>query len=664
LVERLLTPETVRSARFADLGSFPVYGKVFAQPLFTSLDGQHTLYVVTARNLVYAFDADDPFDPRRPARRPRWVYDAGCDLVVPSSDVYPFATKEQPPDIDDGLGIIATPVIDLGTRTLYVTAMTKVPINGVRPPHDVSCESTTSDPGMMNHPQHNVQYAWKLHAVDISSGQQKGAVELSHPGLDPQKQLQRAALTLANGRVYIAWSSFGDRTVDGDWDGYVLAYRSLGSDAPSLAKLETFQVAPKKHEGGIWHSGGGPAVDSDGNLYVVTGNGHSDDRDDGVDFDSSDVKLGPDLKVVDYFTPSFRGTLNGLDHSDVRQDLDLSVSGPMLAPEWVSRQNNRVRRVLHGSKQGILYNLDGGKMGQFHPHSNPVQMVTVFQNNDPGDQMKALHIHTTPVFWEVAGERRVYVASDWKFGIRAFKFDDNGNLDPAPVRMTSLSDWAFTQMSLSSRGAEDGVLWTIACSGCVDDLHRGPPAWHNRLGKLVAYDAERLDQPIYVSEIEAYPRFNAPTIANGRVYVPTFSGRVLVFGLTLGPVFSPPEHCNFWTYGCGNLIEAMCNFHDRLPLDVLIRPDHFVPANRDADLVVEFWDPYSASTGQYRLCSRNDHSQCGSEASIAIESSSHESCSFGSGGDGVNTGGGPSPGVKPINCGRFGLPPCRGPRFE
>src|SRR5438105_1844358 len=89
LSETILTPDVLRSGRFGRLGHYVVDGKIFAQPLYTNENRKGTLYIATAQNLVYAFDADDPFDPTRPALRPRWVYDAGSHLVARSEDVYP-----------------------------------------------------------------------------------------------------------------------------------------------------------------------------------------------------------------------------------------------------------------------------------------------------------------------------------------------------------------------------------------------------------------------------------------------------------------------------------------------------------------------------------------------------------------------------------------------
>ena len=50
----------------------------------------------------------------------------------------------------------------------------------------------------------------------------------------------------------------------------------------------------------------------------------------------------------------------------------------MIPWEWRDSRGNIVRRLLHGSKQGILYNLNRDNMGHFHAHSNPIQQVSVF----------------------------------------------------------------------------------------------------------------------------------------------------------------------------------------------------------------------------------------------------------------------------------------------
>jgi hypothetical protein len=69
--------------------------------------------------------------------------------------------------------------------------------------------------------------------------------------------------------------------------------------------------------------------------------------------------------------------------------------------------------------------------------------------------------------------------------------NSDGRLDPRPVTSSPAHGFAVTQMSLSANGRQDGVLWMIGCVNCNDDLHRGPPPWHGKLGALMALDATR-----------------------------------------------------------------------------------------------------------------------------------------------------------------------------
>jgi hypothetical protein len=173
LAETSLSPEAVSAHGLTKLGSYRVTEKVFAQPLFITRNGRHNLYVATAANFVYDFDADAP------GSGPLATADLGSDRVVPSRDVYQSATDDEPADIPDGLGIISTPVIDLQTATLYCVAMTKFP-----------------DAEKNRH--HGNPYVWTLHALDLDTLHEKAQVEIWHPRFDPHKQLERASLTLVS----------------------------------------------------------------------------------------------------------------------------------------------------------------------------------------------------------------------------------------------------------------------------------------------------------------------------------------------------------------------------------------------------------------------------------------------------------------------------------
>ena len=514
--ETSLSVKSVQSGLFAKLWEYPVRGRIYAQPLYVSLLSpaltfagfveRHFLLIATAENFVYAFDADAK------ATDPIWRYDAGADLVAYAGRIFLDDLGDgHPQDITPVVGITGTPVVDLPNFTMYFVAMTQL--------------KSDADPD-------NDEFVQTLHAIDIRTGTLRGKIDITGDiegggTFNPRRQNQRAALLLANQRIYIAWAGFGDIE---PYDGLIMSYGSIDSGAP-LNKHNQFQVARfqpifgERHKGGgIWQSGGGPALNSQGEfLFVATGNGDSSNDHAGTDFDSSIVKLNLDLNVVDYYTPSFQNFLN-------ENDLDLSVSGPMIPEDQLDADGQPIPLLLFGSKTGTMFVLNRNALGKFDEHDNHIiQSFRVFPDaDDLPHQMTPSHIHTTPVYWHGPDGPRVFVASDFNLGVRSFQFQ-NEKLDPKPVARNFFPRAPITQMSLSSNGSirGTGVLWAISSpTGTVATYP----------GILYAFDADTLEV-IYTSEASPfdhlgdYPRFTAPTIANGRVYVPTFSNKVAVYSL-------------------------------------------------------------------------------------------------------------------------------------
>ncbi|MGB6609224.1 MAG: hypothetical protein WBE63_05775, partial [Acidobacteriaceae bacterium] len=239
--ETALTPATVGAQSFGKLFSYLTDGYAYAEPLLisgVSIGGttHNVLYVATENDSVYAFDADN--------------YGSGAPLWHVSllqSGETPLSGAIQPVQ-----GVTSTPVIDPKTNTLYV----------------VSAQTSTANP-----------HTFRLHALDITSGAEKFGgpvvIQASLPGTGDggttdtltTSCVQRAALLLANGNIYIG---FG-----GCVRGWLLAY-----SASTLAQVGVFTSSPNLNgentnasAGGIWMGGGGPVADSAGNVYVVTGNG-------------------------------------------------------------------------------------------------------------------------------------------------------------------------------------------------------------------------------------------------------------------------------------------------------------------------------------------------------------------------------------------------------
>jgi outer membrane protein assembly factor BamB len=260
-------------------------GAIYAQPLVFA----GRVFVATENNSVYSFDAA--------TGSMRWRRHLGN--AVPRSSL--------PCGNIDPTGITGTPAIDPATGVLYVVAFLQ--------------------PG-----RH------ELFAMGTVDGRPRFHRSVDPDGIDPLAHQQRAALTIANGRVYVAFGGlFGDC---GDFRGLV-----VGSSLDGTGPLITYRV-PSGHRAGIW-APSGPTVDPSGNLLVTTGNSDSSST---FDFGSAVIKLNPDLKLVDWFAPANWVELN-------LGDVDLGSVGPALLPGGL---------VFQVGKEGVGYLLrldDLGKIG-------------------------------------------------------------------------------------------------------------------------------------------------------------------------------------------------------------------------------------------------------------------------------------------------------------
>ena len=224
----------------------------------------------------------------------------------------PFGKLACSGDIMPTVGITSTPVIDPSSNEVFAVADT---LNGSTIEH-------------------------KLYAFNVSTGAAVAGfpVDVEPPGDDPAAQLQRAALALDNGEIVIGYG--GNDGDCGTYHGWLVAVPESGGAE------HTFEVDPGSgdDEGAIWGSGGGPAVDSSGNLWVATGNGNSGST---FGYQESVVKLGQSLNLLDYWAPSDWQSLDG-------SDLDLGSSEPVLLPNDL---------VFEIGKQGIGYLLNASDLG-------------------------------------------------------------------------------------------------------------------------------------------------------------------------------------------------------------------------------------------------------------------------------------------------------------
>jgi hypothetical protein len=485
LNETVLTPANVDPATFGKLFSYAVDGYVYAQPLYVSdvpIGGQlhNVVIVATQHDSVYAFDADNR--TTEPLWHTSFIDPANGVTTVSSGDV-------SCTDIIPEIGITSTPVVDPVTGSLYVVAK-------------------TNENGIMTH---------RIHVLDITTGAAKPgsgvAIQPSVPGsadpndgnglvlFDSHRELQRAALLLNDNVLYVAFASHCDSLPTHGW---IAAY-----DARTLAMLAALNVTPDGEEGGIWHSGGGPAADAAGNVFVVTGDGTFDASEGGNNYGDSILKLdGQTLAVLDYFTPHDQLTLAG-------GDLDLGSGGPVLLPDQVVGPEHL---LIMAGKAGTIYLVDRNNMGHIGATSDD-QIVQSLPNALGSGFGKFFGL---PTFF---GSSIYFVGK--ADTLKAFTFTD-GQLSASPAAETStVFGFPGGTPAVSAEGSANGIVWVLQNDQFSSS---GPTVLH-------AYDATNVAVELYnsgqnASRDYAGPavKFTVPTVANGKVYVGT-QDRLTAFGL-------------------------------------------------------------------------------------------------------------------------------------
>ncbi len=474
--ETILTPANVNSANFGKLFEKTVDGDMYPQPLYLqglSIGGgtHNVVFCATANNSIYAFDADNG------GAATYWSRNLGT--AVPQGDVDCCCT-----DVATVIGVMSTGVIDTSTNTWYVV-----------------------------HKQKNADatYHQFLHAIDVFTGNEKfsGPKEISASAsgvsFDAKLNNQRCGLLLQGGNVYIAWSSHNDC---GGYHGWVMGY-----SASTLNQVAAWpDTVAGGSQAGIWMSGGGLIGDGS-NIYFMTGNGTFDANTGGNNLGESFVKLNSSLVRQDFFTPFDQGSLNSSDR-------DLGGGGVVLIPG--------TQRLVGGGKGGKWYLVNSASMGGYNASVDAC--LQSFMVTDTTDGLN--HLHGTPSYFN--GSLYVGGESD-----QLKQFSWNGtSLGTTPTTQTtfeavtnSMPGWHH---SISANGTTNGIIWaTRVFSG--DANHTTQP------GIMHAFDATNLATELWNShqdqtrdDLGNFAKNPGPIVANGKVFVPTFSNKLCVYGLQQG----------------------------------------------------------------------------------------------------------------------------------
>jgi hypothetical protein len=480
LQERILTPSNVDATHFGKLFSRNVDDSVYALPLIVpnlDISGQrhNVLFVATMGNTVYAFDADDPAQSQ-----PLWSRNLG---IPAPGDSWIGPVHH---------GILGTPFIDVATGTLYVVAL-------------VSKDN---------------EYNLWVNALDIHNGSPKynSPQLLSFPFAGPEGTLtnvkgalQRAGLLMIDDVLYIAFANIVPDPGDQHWsqEGFVQTFNARDLKQ----RFAVFQTTPSGRKGGIWQGGRGIAADAQGNIYLSTAGGSYD----GVrNFGSSTLKFaGRNLKLADWFTPANHEFL-------FLQNIDLSAGGVTLIPDSPL--------MFSGGKEGVIFLIDRNDMGKLEGAARgPVQRFQA--SNGCGQRDCAQTLGTA--FWSRQNDGMLYVW-DRRDVLRAYSFVNNRFVTtPAAVGRVKPGMTGGPSVSANGSDVASGIVWAVTTESTRSG-GRAP-------GTLRAFRAADVSQELYNSDLNRardalghFTKFAPPVIANGKVYVPTHSNTVSVYGLLGG----------------------------------------------------------------------------------------------------------------------------------
>ncbi len=468
--ETILTPQNVNPTSFGTLFSQPVDGAIVGQALYlpaVTISGavHNVVYVATMNDSVYAFDADSNTGANAsPLWQTTFLSQKATAVSIALQGCGGTSGWSQ-------VGIVSTPVIDPVAGTIYVVAKTY---------------------------ENGKSFVHRLHALDVTTGLERSgspvviAASYQYNGQNnvfvDKMQVNRPALRLNNGNLYIAFGSNGCRS--GKEEGWVMAY-----NVATLQQVGAFDDEPSSSAAAVWQKGGGLAIDSEGSIYAATADGPFTA---GVDFGESIFKLSQGdgtLDLADWFTPWNEADLNSRD-----QDLSQPV---LILPDQSGPYPHLAAEV---GKEGTIYLLNRDGMGQF---------CSTCQSGDTQipQELQVIAPYTGAlVYWNNA----IYISAN-SSPIAALPFT-NGVIGTTPLAQSKKVSGGHSPV-ISSNGASNGVLWQLN-------------------GKdLCAFNATTLVE-LYKSTnahnhqdaLPKLPHFADIMVNNGKVYIGTYNS-LFVYGL-------------------------------------------------------------------------------------------------------------------------------------
>jgi hypothetical protein len=357
-------------------------GDIYAQPLYVSNVGipghgtANVLLVATMNGFVFALDADSP---RVGSDGVFWKRNLGPppsidDVWRNCSPSFPCPGLFRGTNIRGNLGIMGTPIIDRNRGIVFVVARmlvdpdhviyrlhaldlregvdlagSPVEIEGEALGVEFNPNDQNQRPGLAlardqiivafgSYADFLPYHGWVFsYRHDDSGSFVRTGIFVTTPDGDtkftcavpaptPSTSAANAA-TAANLALAATHLLAGDVVGSATYLAAAAAAKASADEAAEPAAVAAAEAAANScAQGGIWMAGRAPAVDTNGRVLVMIGNGRNDMSATPRNFGNSLVALNPvTLSVADFFTPENRLAINAMD-------LDLGGSGPMIIP--------------------------------------------------------------------------------------------------------------------------------------------------------------------------------------------------------------------------------------------------------------------------------------------------------------------------------------------
>jgi hypothetical protein len=568
--ERVLTPSAVQTKGIEKLFSLQMTGDkrgIEAQPLVlpgvTLANGQShdIVYLADMANQVWAFEVETGAQ--------LWMRTLGTPVNgTQAIDTYM---------INDHWGILSTPVIDETSGTMYLVAWISSDGSVAKAQH--YCYAISVRDGTDVHPPVN------LEGTTYDAGHGAPVQRFASAG---RKQRTALLMTTVNGvkTVFIGFGSLQETSATAR--GWVIACA-----ADPLSVTAGWASTAKGFGGGIWQGAGGLVADAEGFIYAMTGNGTFDAEVDFAEsfvklryVPPTETAAGS-LSIADWWAPfcdvmrtepetgpeiedmplaSNYRAVTGAMGGDPWSDQDLGSAGPLLV--------ERFNAVIGAGKDGIAYVLNQNDMGKttvddltdppqnykrlmappifftyYPPDLNPapedIRTLNVWYAN------QTHHLHGNSVYWDSPDLGPLVYCWGENGNLRAWSLKQDGRLTYLACSAEWASEDSPDDPGGGTKGGMPGGMISLSANGTAP--HAGvvwaliPYADANMAivaGRLLAYDATEFGtfgdgskqlRVLWDSQDWnigfSFNKFNRPVVFNGKLFVPTYDGRVDVYGL-------------------------------------------------------------------------------------------------------------------------------------